>query len=282
MTKADLHIHSTASDGALSPTQVVERAAKAGLSAIALTDHDSVSGIEEATDAGERLGVRVVPGIEINTDFGPADVHILGYFVDRKSEKLLKLLGSLREARVERGRRMVEKLQALGVNVTFDRVMEIAGTGSVGRVHVALAVVECGVVASVNSAFGRFLVKSAPAYVERTKMTPHDAIAAIADTGGVACLAHPGKVKWDDLIPGMIKVGLGALEVWHPDHSAQESRRYQALARKYKLIATGGSDAHCHDRDSGSDIGTVTVDTGVVEELRAAAPAGSIGRRMDE
>lgn len=272
--KADLHLHTTASDGVMTPTQVVEEAARVGLSAIAISDHDTVAGLEEATAAGKRLGVEIVPGMELSTDYGLFEIHILGYFFDWHSEKLLKELQVLREARYERGRKMVEKLNELGVPVTMERVMEIAGKGAVGRPHVARAIVETRAVSSMNSAFGRFLVKGAPAYIERTKLTPFDAVALIVNAGGVASFAHPHKVGYDNIIPELMKSGLQAIEVYHSDHSSVISRKYQALARRYGLIATGGSDAHGFDPEAKNTIGSVTVDMGIVEKLREVSSCG--------
>lgn len=271
MSRADLHIHSTASDGTLTPTQVVEEAARVRLAAVALADHDTVAGIEEATAAGEKLGVQVVPAVELTSDLGPMEVHILGYFIDWRSEKFNSELARLRNGRLNRARKMVDKLRALGVPVTLDRVLEIAGSGSVGRPHVAQALVEAGVVESINSAFGRYLVRGAPAYVERLKLTPYDAISIVTDAGGVAGLAHPSKMGRDQMIMDLVKVGLRAIEVYHSDQSPDVVRHYQSIARRFGLIATGGSDAHGFNPDGAGIIGGVTVDMNVVDKLRAAA-----------
>ncbi|MBI2844351.1 MAG: PHP domain-containing protein [Armatimonadetes bacterium] len=273
-SRADLHIHTTASDGALSPTQVVEEAANIGLAAIAISDHDTVDGIDEAMAAAGVGNVEVIPAVEINTDLGPSEVHILGYFVDWRSERLRGHLLELRRARLERGKKMVGKLQTLGVPVTFERVLEIAGRGSVGRPHVAQAIVEVSSVQSIGEAFARFLVRGAPAYVERTKLTPFEAVAIVVASGGVACLAHPGKSGRDHIIPMLVKSGLRAIEVYHSDQYPESSQRYHAVARKLGLIETGGSDAHGFDPDYGTSIGSTTVDMRVVEDLRRAAAVG--------
>ncbi len=264
--KADLHLHTTASDGVMTPTEVVEAAADAGLAAIAISDHDTVAGIEEATVAGRSLGVEVVPAIEINTEIGPLDVHILGYFVDCSSAKFLKELDTLASARVKRAEKIVQKLNMVGVAVKLDRVMELAQSGTVGRPHVAHAIVEQGYADSVAKAFSSFLVRGAPAYVERSKLTPYDAVRIVLEAGGVAGLAHPLQVGRDDIIPLLYKHGLGALEVYY---SGQDTGKYQAFARKYNLIATGGSDAHGFDGTE--PIGSVTVDASIVDQLRNAA-----------
>lgn len=269
--EADLHIHSTASDGTLTPTEVVEIAAQLSLRAVSLCDHDTVGGIEEAMAAGERRGVEVVPGVEINTDVGPLEIHILGYFIDWRSDRLRAKLEELREARVTRGKRMVQKLRGLGMSVEFDRVMEIAGSASVGRPHVARVICEAGFADSVNSAFGKYLVRGAPAFVERYRLSPQDAIGLIISAGGVAGLAHPAKIRRDDLIPLFIKFGLRAIEVYHGDASSDVSDRYIAIARQYDFIPTGGSDAHGFDTSRPNTIGTVGVSYDIVERLREAA-----------
>lgn len=275
MSRADLHVHTTASDGVLTPTQAVEEAARAGLIAVALADHDTVDGVPEAVAAGKVGGVEVVPALELSSDIGPVEVHILGYFVDWRSDKLRDHLKRLRKGRLERAKKIVEKLRALGVEVTLERVLEIAGSGSVGRPHIAQALCESGTVDSINSAFGRYLIKGAPAFVERPRLTPYDSIAMVIDAGGVPGLAHPNKMGRDNMILGLVKIGLQAIEVYHTDQAPDVARHYQALARKFGLIATGGSDAHGLSPEGKSQIGTVTVDIGVVEELRRAAPAAS-------
>lgn len=269
--EADLHIHTTASDGTLTPTQVVEVAAEIGLRAVSLCDHDTISGLEEAIAAGHRLGVDVVPGVEINTDVGPLEIHILGYFFNWRSEKFQARLEELKTARVKRGRKIVEKLQAIGVPVTVERVLQISGSASVGRPHIARAICETGYADSMNSAFGKYLIRGAPAFVERYRLTPQDAMNLIISAGGVTGLAHPAKLHRDGLIPEFVKFGLRALEVYHGDAHTEISDRYNAIARHYNLIPTGGSDAHGFDPDLPSTIGTVGVAYEIVERLRASA-----------
>ncbi len=264
----DLHIHSTASDGALTPTQVVEAAAARGLAAIAIADHDTVEGVDEALAAGDRLGVEVIPSIEISaTHEEKTEAHILGYFIDQSNLEFRQWLRVLKDARWQRGKRMVELLNQAGVPVNFERVLDIAGGGVVGRPHVARAIVEVNWASSMDSAFGRFLVSGCPAFVPRHKITPVEAVRAIVRVGGVACCAHAAKLKCDDLIVYLAGQGLRAIEVFHPDHGPAAARFYLRLARKLDLIPTGGSDAHGLSDDRGG-IGCVTVGYEVVEELR--------------
>lgn len=269
--RADLHIHTTASDGHLTPAQVVEEAARVGLAAIAISDHDTVDGIEEATETGKRLGIEVVPAVEINTDIGPIEVHILGYFIDWRSEKLGKQLFKLRNGRVGRCRKIVEKLKALDIPITLEQVIEEAASGSVGRPHVAQVLCKAGVVETTADAFNKYLVRGAPAFVERSKLSPHEAVTIVVESGGVAGIAHPSHSGHDELIPQLMKYGLGAIEVFYPNQPSVVTQRYQSLARKYGLIATGGSDAHGYTPEGNTYIGAMTVDITVVEQLRERA-----------
>ena len=273
--RADLHVHTTASDGALSPTQVVEAASKAGLAAVGIADHDTADGIAEALAAGERFGIEVVPAMEISAVHEATEAHILGYFIDHRQPALVEQMRILKEGRWERGRLMVEKLNAMGVRVDFGRVEELAQGGAVGRPHVARAICEVGAASSMDAAFGRFLQVGGPAYVPRLEVSPARAVEIVLDAGGVPCCAHVAKLRRDDLVLELARHGLAAVEVYHPDHSPAASRFYRRFAERNGLIATGGSDAHCIPNTSSPGIGAVTVEYGVVEELsRARARAG--------
>lgn len=266
--RADLHIHTTASDGALTPTQAVESAADLGLAAIAITDHDTVAGIDEALAAGERLGVGVAPGVEISTLYDGGEAHILGYFVDHHNAPFVERLDTLRNARWHRGREMVEKLNAVGVPIAFERVLELADGGAVGRPHVARAIIETGAVHSMDAAFGKYLIEGCPGFVPRYKVEPAEAVRMILDAGGVACCGHVGKLKDDALVAKLIDAGMRAIEVCHPDHGPAITRFYTRFAAKRGLIATGGSDAHGFPGGAGTSIGAVTCPYEVVEQLK--------------
>jgi hypothetical protein len=265
---ADLHVHTSASDGRLSSEGVVELAASLELAGIGITDHDTVAGILPALAAGERVGITVVPGIEINTDFGKTDVHILGYYIDYESVELISHIESLRAARHERGERMVEKLNEIGVKIDFERVKEIAGSASLGRPHVARAIVEAGYTSGMNGAFGKFLVYGAPGYVPRSKLTPAEAVKIILAAGGVPVMAHPGQSKHDEIIPSLVEAGLQGLEAFHTDHSSVQRKHYVRLAKKLGLIATGGSDYHGPGMMKNIEIGNAVVGMDVVERLK--------------
>lgn len=272
---ADLHVHTTASDGILTPEAVVDLAAAHGLAAVGITDHDTISGIGAALRrahelAGERSGraPSVVPGVEINTDYGDGEIHILGYFVDWEDGALAQTLERLREGRLARVRRILDRLQALGLAVDLDRIISPGEEGSVGRPHVARAMVDAGHVQTVRQAFERYLARGRPAYVGRERFTPVEAVRAVRKAGGVAVLAHPAKDATAEFIDTLIAAGLEGIEVHHPDHDRHLVRYYLALAKERDLIVTGGSDSHGPGSVHGAAIGSYTVDCAVVEELR--------------
>ncbi len=250
----DLHTHSTASDGTYSPKDLVSLAVDIGLKALALTDHDTVEGLAEAARAAEELGLPFVPGVEISVRFeGAGHCHILGYFVDPASESLKKTLSLLQEARAERNRRMVEKLQALGVEITLAELEEKAGGGEVGRPHLAALLVEKGVVRTVEEAFEKFLKKGAPAYVPKARLSPEEAFSAIQAAGGLAVLAHPVHLKLSpselaDYVARLKDMGLAGLEAYYTDHSPEFTSFCLDLARRFDLVPTGGSDFHGHNK----------------------------------
>ncbi|HEY3297416.1 MAG TPA: PHP domain-containing protein [Armatimonadota bacterium] len=269
--KADLHVHTTASDGRLTPEAVVIEAASVGLAGIAITDHDTIHGIRPAMEAGLQTGVTVVPGVEINTDYGKDEIHMLGYYIDMDSPSLNAHLETLRSARLERGAEMVKKLNALGLKLSMERVLKIAGKASIGRPHIARAIVEAGYAGGMNGAFGKYLVRGAPGYVPRLKLSAVEAIHIILEAGGVAVMAHPGNSKHDELIPELVSAGMQGIEAAHTDHSSAQRRHYLKLARKYGLLATGGSDYHGPDMMKMAAVGHVQVDMDVVTALRELA-----------
>lgn len=238
----DLHMHSTASDGALPAVEVVAAAARAGLHAIALTDHDTLAGVPDATATGGRLGVRVVPGVELSAhDHG--EVHLLGLHISRAAVLEARLV-RFREARRARAQRIVERLNELGVPVTMANVLEHAGTGAIGRPHVARALVSLGRVRDQREAFDRWLGAGKPAYVEKEYLGIRDAIALVHEAGGIAVLAHPGPAATRARLEELRGIGLDGVEVRHPGHSAEDVARIGALASHFELLSSGGSDWH--------------------------------------
>ncbi len=270
--RVDLHTHSTASDGVLPPADLVRAAREHGVGVLALTDHDTTDGVAEALDAGRAYRVDVIPGVEINTDVDAYEVHVLGYFIDHTQQEFQRFLGRMRAGRVERAERMVERLCALGVRVEWARVRAIAGTSAVGRPHVARALVEAGRVGSVQEAFERFLSRSGPAYVPRTRLLPEEAVETIRSAGGVPVLAHPG---WEasgpviERVPALVARGLCGIEVYYPDHTPAMVSAYLDVVRRYGLIATGGTDFHGGGIATRVALGSVPVPAEAVAALRA-------------
>ena len=239
----DLHMHSTASDGSRTPADVVRAAAFAGLAAIALTDHDTVAGLAEAQVAGAELGVRIVNGVELSAVEGDAETHLLGLHL-RDVLVIERELGALRDMRERRGQRIVEKLVALGVLVTFADVLAQASGGAVGRPHVARALVADGWATDVRDAFDRYLGAGKPAYVAKDQLGMADAIAIIHSAGGLAVLAHPGGAGTRERLTALMALGLDGVEVRHPGHSPSDTARLSAVAAQLGLVISGGSDWH--------------------------------------
>lgn len=245
----DLHIHSTFSDGTLSPTALVELAKAKGLTAISITDHDTMEGTGEALVASSRVGLEVVPGIEMSAVLEEQHVHLLGYFLDTEDATLQAELASIQAARIARNQEMIEKLGKLGVPVSMEEVLRKSTVGQAGRPHIAQVLVEKRFAASMDDAFARFLKRGAAAYVPRKVLEAGSAITLIADAGGIPVLAHPATIdnslrKIPAIVEQLVTLGLGGLEVFYPVHSAKNQKQLTALAARYGLVVTGGSDYH--------------------------------------
>ena len=239
----DLHMHSTASDGSRAPADVVRAARKAALAAIALTDHDSVAGLAEAQAAGAELGVRIVNGVELSAVEGETETHLLGLHL-RDMAVLERGLAELREMRTRRARTIVDRLNGLGVTLAFEDVLAQAGTGVVGRPHVARAMIAEGWAADARDAFDRYLGAGRPAFVAKEQLSMRDAIAMIHAAGGLAVLAHPGSGGTRERIEGLCALGLDGIEVKHPSHSSSDTTRLRGLCEQFALVMSGGSDWH--------------------------------------
>ncbi len=262
----DLHIHSTISDGSQTPEQIVDVAVAKGLSAISITDHEHVAAYEPAVAAaGSRL--TVLPGIEISTQVNNTEVHILGYLFDHTNPELCEAMSRVRADRFERAEAIVQRLRELGVTVNFNIVREIAGDGSIGRPHIAKALVEAGYVTSQKDAFHRYLRNGGPAYVPRMRLEPEDVIELIKAAQGIAILAHPGLCNDDDAVRQLIDMGIDGLEVWHVTHTDFQTRKYTAMAAEKCLLITGGTDSHGPEGSTPVAIGSVEVPDTVVKEL---------------
>lgn len=239
----DLHAHSTASDGSREPADVVREAKRIGLAAIALTDHDTVAGITDAVTAGEALGVRVVPGVELSAVEGDVETHILGLHLSDTRELEAKLI-ELREMRRSRAERMVQRLNDLGVRIEFASVLEQAAGGAIGRPHVARAMIAEGWAVDFRDAFDRYLGNGRPAYVTKERLPVTDAVTLIHRSGGLAILAHPSHSGTRDRIAVFVEQGMDGVEVRHPSHSSEDISRLAALVQHFSLVPSGGSDWH--------------------------------------
>lgn len=244
--KVDLHIHTTASDGALSPQEVVRLAAKKGLSVVAITDHDSVAGIAAAKEEAQAFpSLRLIPGVEINTDIPNGEVHILGYFIDYESEELKRTLEALRHSREIRAQKMIAKLGELGIQVEWQRIQELAGGGSVGRPHIAQAMWEQGYVPSLQEAFTKYIGRNGPAYAERERLSPEEAVKLVVRAGGLPVLAHPADTNdLEKFVVKLKEVGLVGLEAYYDGYGRKTIHQLVQLASKYGLLTSGGSDFH--------------------------------------
>src|SRR5579863_6309401 len=243
----DLHTHSTASDGIYSPTELLQRASEIGLRVLALTDHDTTGGLEEAAQAGAKLDIDVIPGIEINTDVSGGEVHVLGYFPEYKRPAFQDILTVLRNARELRGQRIVELLNEQGIKVAWERVRQIA-QGAVGRPHVAKALLEAGYVQTIGEAFDKYIGTHCYAYVPRYRLTPDDAVRLIASAKGLAVIAHsidlPGLEELRNWLPELREAGMVGLETYYGPYTPENEQALRALADEFDLIPTGGTDFH--------------------------------------
>jgi predicted metal-dependent phosphoesterase TrpH len=250
MKLIDLHVHSAASDGSFPPAEVVRLAKAGGLAAMALTDHDTVDGLPEAVAAGETLGLEVIPGVEISAQFPGGTMHILGLFVDYHNGLLDQRLAVLKQARVDRNPRIINKLNGLGIPITMARVEEISGGGQVGRPHIARALMESGYVSDLQEAFDKYLGWRKPAYVSKFRFPPDQALAMIREAKGIPVLAHPFTLNQGsayalkNLIIELQGLGLAGLEVYYSEHTREQEALYLKLAQELNLLVTGGSDYH--------------------------------------
>lgn len=269
MKFADLHLHTHFSDGTYSPREIIEQALKKNLSAISITDHDTVAAIGPSMDIGASKGLEVLPGIELTAECDGNEVHILGYLIDYQDSLLNEKLSALNKDRIERVYRITEKLNQLGVKLKADSVFAISGQGTVGRLHIARALVKEGLISSTYEAFQKYIGDSGPAYFSGFKFSPEEAIGLIKSTGGIAVLAHPYVLRDDALIERFINAGLLGLEVYYPEHTQSMVNFYLDLAKKNNLLVTGGSDCHGEAKPE-IKIGTIKIPYALVEGLKQA------------
>lgn len=275
----DLHLHTTASDGTMSPSEIVRYAWLNGLQAIAITDHDTIEGLNEGLMEAKRIGLELIPGVEISVEYSLGSMHLLGYFIDSNNPVLNERLAYLQKVRSERNPKIVKKLNELGINITYEDVLKVSGGGQVGRPHFAQVLFEKGYVKSYQEAFDKFLKKGAPAYVDKLRFTSKQAISFIKEAHGIPVLAHPNTLnlkdysKIEELVIYLIEEGLKGIEVYYPEHSNLEVAQYKELAQKYSLLITGGTDYHGIDKNGleiGVGRGDMKLPYSIVEELKKA------------
>jgi len=272
-SKVDLHIHTTASDGRFSPEDIVHKSVELGLTIIAICDHDSVDGIAPALEAARAFPqLKVIPSVEVSTHAPGSEVHVLGYFIDYGDPELKATLVGLRNSRRERAKAMIAKLKGLDVYIDWQRVQEIAGTGSIGRPHIAQAMLEKGYVTSLKEAFTKYIGRDGAAYVERHKITPVEAVALVLKVSGLPVLAHPLTINNPEMMIAELKAaGLVGIEVYYNGYTDDERNSLARLAERYNLITTGGSDYHGLDDSAETMIGGADVPAESAEQLISLA-----------
>ena len=252
--KVDLHSHTNHSDGVYTASELVEKAKNVGIEVLSITDHDSVNALEEANETGKKLGIEIIPGVEISSDLRGDEVHILGYFIDPKNKELERYLSFFREERVLRAGRIIDKLNNLGYEISLDDVLKIAQNCAVGRPHIAQAMLEKGIVSSYFEAFNKFIKNGGPAYERKVHLSPQSAFKIIADAGGLSFIAHPGTMP-EGLIKELIDAGADGIEVIHPSHNSDTTKFYRGIVNEYFLLESGGSDFHGGKRNDENNFG---------------------------
>lgn len=267
----DLHIHTTASDGLLTPKKVIYWAHKKNLKAVAITDHDTTNGIQEALIAGRRYNITVVPGIEINTNLNALEIHILGYYINYKDKEFQNCLSEIRNARYHRAEKIINRLKQLGIMITMDEVVNTADTATIGRPHIARVLEKHHYVKNKKEAFEKYIGEGKPAFVERYKITPIEAIKTILDNGGIPVLAHPGLINTNStttLIKELVKAGLQGIEVIYTKHSKDTQKYFYNIAKQYHLLITGGSDCHGDLHGGQPILGSLDIDKKYLDLLK--------------
>lgn len=265
--KVDLHIHTSNSDGFYSPKEIIEKAKNAKLDIISITDHDNLSGIQEASSLGADAGIEVIPGLEISSDIRDREVHILGYFIDLNSEELERYLSFFREERIKRAVRIVRKLNSLGLPLSFEEVLIHAKHSAIGRPHIAQKMLEKGLVSNYFEAFNKYIGNGCPAYEKKVHISPQSAFKIISDAGGLSFIAHPANMP-EDILKELIDSGVDGIEVIHPSHGMQQEKFYRGIVNEYFLLESGGSDFHGGKRDDEKNFGKYTVQSSSVDAMR--------------
>jgi len=268
-SRADLHTHTTHSDGALVPYDLIQRAHRAGLEVLSITDHDNVGALDEAIEWGKGLGMEVITGLELSVSLGEKDVHVLAYFIDHRNQDLLDYLTFFRRERLKRAERIVQKLNKINIPLKLEAVLEQAGIGSVGRPHIANALLDGKHIGTYHEAFEKFIGNSGPAFEKKYQLSPADAFKLITKAGGLSFLAHPGKFISELDLSQLIKNGLDGIEVIHPAHDDKLREYYRGLVNQYFLLESGGSDFHGGKKNDDYALGVFTVPMHIVETMRS-------------
>ncbi|MCP4725448.1 MAG: PHP domain-containing protein [bacterium] len=267
MKKADMHLHTSMSDGLLSPQELILKIKNAGITIFSITDHDTVAALDEMKRRSEFFGLTTVPGVELSAEYNNVDMHFTGYFINYHSKRFLDYLYLFRRRRFQRAQEILIKLKKLGITISIDRITELAGNGPIGRPHLADAMIEVGTVDSRNEAFDKYLNKDGPVYVEKYRITAQEVIELIHSIGGAAFLAHPGINDLEKTIPEIKELGLDGIEIIHPKHNEDQTKRLEALAGKMSLLTTGGSDFHGGEEDE-NNLGKFYVTEESVNSIR--------------
>lgn len=268
INKADLHTHTTHSDGHFTPGELVMKARSAGIDILGITDHDNVSAIYEAIEKGRELGVEIIPGVEISSDIKDREIHILGYFVDPDSPELEHYLKFFREERIKRATRIVKKLNDLGLYLSVDEVLERAKNSAVGRPHIAQTMFEKGLVESYFEAFNKYIGNNCPAYERKVHLSPQSAFKIISDAGGLSFIAHPGYMS-EAILKELIEAGVDGIEVVHPSHSPQQVKFYRGIVHEYFLLESGGSDFHGGKREDEANLGKFFLSGSIIDAMKS-------------
>lgn len=276
----DLHIHTSASDGVLTPEEIIDIAVEIGLQGIAISDHDTVAGLGRAQQYLDTTSYSLdfIPAIELNTDAGEDEVHILGYFIDPENVALNQRLQEIRNSRYHRAEQMVSRLQELGLNITFEQVQALAQGELIARPHIARVLVNNKYATTIRDAFDKYIGRGRPGYVPRYKFLPDEAIELIKNAGGIAVLAHPGLIKDENKVIEIINTGIEGLEVFYPEHSPEQIEELLEFARRHRLLITGGSDYHGPgSSESRSNMGAAGVSKQLVKRMYSYLKSERLG-----
>lgn len=265
--KVDLHIHTMHSDGSYTPAEIVRFAKENELETISITDHDSLNGFKDAYNEGKKLGIEVIPGVEISSDIGDHEVHLLGYFMEPDNEELERYLVFFRGERYKRAIRIVDKLRTLGFDITIDDILEEAQNSAIGRPHIAQALLRKGFINSYYEAFNKYIGNGCPAHEKKVHISPQSAFKIINDAGGLSFIAHPGYMP-ENILKELIEEGVDGIEVVHPSHSPNQVKYYRGIANEFFLLESGGSDFHGGKREDEKNFGKFTVDNLAIDAMR--------------